>query len=776
MRAGRQEDGGGRGARAAALPLGLAAAWQAGSLRRAFAAGPGWAAASLAREAEARRLFPWIAVAYGAGIALAFAADGPLSVWPPLAAGAACAAAAALCRSRPVALAVLIGLAATFLGFAAAVIRTNSVAAPVLARVLPAGFEGFVESVEERQEGARLVVRLTKLDAAEQATWPARIRVGTRKREALASGDYVAGAARLLPPPEAARPGGYDFARDAYFRGIGAVGSVSGTLRRIEPAPVPPPLDLRLAAAVDHARNLLTARIAGAIGGQAGAVAAALVTGKRGLIDERTNDVLRAAGIYHVVSISGLHMMLAAGVFFSLARALLALSPTLALTWPIKKIAALVGMAGATAYCVFSGSEVAAERSLIMILVMQGAILIDRPALSMRNLAISALVVLTLQPETLLGPSLQMSYAAVAGLIALAEWSRLRSGSGEGTDPVGRALAWAGTLAVATVATTLVATLATAPFSGFHFQNLQPYGLLGNAATLPLVSFVVMPCAVLGTLLYPFGLDRPVWEAMGLGVRAVLALSEWVASLGGSTVTVPAFGEGALVLLVVALLCATLFGTGLRWLALAPAAFGLLAAWNAPRQDVYVARDGSGAAIRGRDGRLVVVGRIPPFTAEQWLKADGDPRRGTDPGIRAGARCDPIGCTVPLPDGRVVSYLEDRRGFAEDCRRAAIVLSRLTAPKDCAAALVIDRVFLAGHGATAIRAASPSFSPSFAVATSRRPDEIRPWLPAPRAVAAPAARSPGSPPARPPPPASGADPAPEPELPPAEAPDGDPGP
>ena len=125
------------------------------------------------------------------------------------------------------------------------------------------------------------------------------------------------------------------------------------------------------------------------------AVAAALVTGKRGLIDEPTNDSLRAAGIYHVVSISGLHMMLAAGVFFWLTRAALALSPTLAVRWPLKKVAAVAGMAGATIYCVFSGADVAAERSLIMILVMQGAILFDRPALSMRNLAISALVVLT---------------------------------------------------------------------------------------------------------------------------------------------------------------------------------------------------------------------------------------------------------------------------------------------------------------------------------------------------------------------------------------------
>jgi competence protein ComEC len=160
-------------------------------------------------------------------------------------------------------------------------------------------------------------------------------------------------------------------------------------------------------------------------------VAAALVTGKRGFIYEGTSETLRAAGIYHIVSISGLHMVLAAGTFFWLARALLALSTHAALLWPVKKIAAGIAMVGASAYCIFSGSEVATERSLVMTLVMLGAILVDRPALSLRNLAIAALIVLAREPESLLGPSFQMSFGAVAALIVVSHglqrrfaWSR----------------------------------------------------------------------------------------------------------------------------------------------------------------------------------------------------------------------------------------------------------------------------------------------------------------------------------------------------------------
>ncbi|MDB5511343.1 MAG: ComEC/Rec2-related protein [Enterovirga sp.] len=762
--------GSGSAASARALPLaGVPLRWPA------LRADPlGTLGRCLERESEQRRFFPWIAVAYGLGIVLAFAADGPLSTWPPLLAGAGASAAAVAARARPLTRAVFIALGALAFGFAVAVIRTDGVAAPVLGFTIVTRFEGFVESLEQRGAGGRIVVRPVKMSGLDEGARPARIRISARAAEGIRPGDYVTGSARLLPPPEAARPGGYDFARDAWFRGIGAVGSTSGRLAVVDPPPVSRPTGLAADAALDRARNALTSRIADAIGGQAGAVAAALVTGKRGLIAEPTNDVLRAAGIYHVVSISGLHMMLAAGVLFWAARALLALSPRIALTWPVKKIAACTGMAGATAYCIFSGSDVAAERSLCMILVMQGAILFDRPALSMRNLALSGLLVLTREPETLLGPSFQMSFAAVAGLIALAEATRRARGPAEPTDPIGRTIRWLLAALFGVVGTTLVASLATAPFSGFHFGALQPYSLLGNAATLPLVSFVVMPCAVLGTLLYPFGLDRPIWWVMGFGVSGVLKLSEWVAALGGSVVAVPSFGTGALGLLALAILCATIFVSALRWVAILPAALGLASAWAAARPDIYVARDGASAAIRGRDGRLVVVGRSSAFTVEQWLRADGDLRRAADPDVRSGSRCDVIGCTVTLPDGRVVSYLADRRGFAEDCRRAAIVVSRLAAPPDCPARLVVDRNLLASRGAIGVLARRDALE----VVSSRTPDDTRPWLRRPPAPASRARAQPaGS--ARPPPPGplpAPAEPAaPDPELPAAAEPDGDPG-
>ena len=677
----------------------------------------------LAREAEQRRLFPWLAVAFGAGILVFFTAtDGAPSLAAPLIAAACCIGMTPLLRARPVWLALVLGLAAAFLGFAAGVWRVASVDGPVLVRTTIAPLSGIVEALDEREGGARLIVRVQSFGDLTEAARPRRVRVSHRAAQTVRPGDAIRATARLLPPPEAARPGGYDFARDAYFRGIGAVGSLTGKVE-VLPSPSPLSLELRLAASIDEARNALTRRITEAIGGQAGAVAAALVTGKRGLISEETNAVLRAAGIYHVVSISGLHMVLAAGVVFWLVRAGLALVPILALAFPIKKVAAAAAMLGVTAYCAFSGWDVAAERALIMTLVMLGAILVDRPALSMRNLALAAILALAREPEALLGPSFQMSFGAVAGLIACAPLLDGRLFRREGGSWFARALSWALAASVGTLATTLVAQIATAPFATYHFQTVQPFGLVGNALTLPLVSLAVMPAAVVGTLAYPFALDRPVWWLMGLAVRGMLDISAWISGFGQANVVLPAFGTGALALLALALLVATLPVSRLRALAVLPAALGLAFAASPARFDLYVDRDGAGAALRGSDGRLSVLGRPPAFVLEQWLKADGDARRPADVSGGPEVRCDRLGCTMTASDGRKVALVTDKRAFAEDCLRADILITRLTAPPGCAAPLRIDRAHLAAQGATAIRLGAAGLD----MVTARGSGSAKPW-------------------------------------------------
>lgn len=684
-------------ARALALPrpAGLALDWR-------FIDWRGWLSRQVAREIEQRRLFPWLAVFFGLGILLFFQAEGQPALWAPIGAFGLCCTGAVLLRHKLAAVCALIALAALFAGFSAGVVRTRSVATPVLTKLTIAPVTGFVEAVEDRETGKRILLKVTSIQGVADAEHPERVRVTIRKGDGLAPGQFITGNARLLPPPQAAWPGGYDFARDAFYKGIGAVGSFTGTVRQLDP-PTPSDWQLRLAASVDEARNALTHRIASAIGGAAGGVGAALVTGKRGLIGEPTNEVLRSAGIYHIVSISGLHMVLAAGTFFWLVRSLLALVPGLALLWPVKKIAAIAAMAGGTAYCIFSGSDVATQRSLIMTLVMFGAVLADRPALSIRNLSIAAIIVLAREPEALLGPSFQMSFGAVAAMMALVPMMHRKQEGGAPATLIEKVVVWAGRSALGLVTTTLVASIATAPFAAYHFQSLNPYGLIGNALALPLVSLVVMPAAVLGVLAYPFGLDGPVWQVMGLAVSKVLEVSAWVGAFSGSTVIVPALSVAALAFLSLGLLVLTIPASPLRWLALVPAGVGLAFAAAPDRYDIYVDREGAGAAIRNVQGKLTLVGKPPGFVAEQWLRADGDERGSDDKTLRLAAQCDRLGCVVEAGTRRTVAFVQEFSAFEEDCRRAAIIISKLEAPRSCAAALVIDRASLNERGAITVR-------------------------------------------------------------------------
>jgi competence protein ComEC len=690
-------------------------------------------AAALA-ETDARRLFLWLPVAMGIGIALHFAADATPSPWLAAMLATGFGYAAIRMRDRLAWSAAVVALAFVALGFAAAAWRVRSVAAPILDRPAFARVTGFVETVDAGPAGGRMVIRLTSLTAAVQVTQPERIRVTLRGVPPPRAGDHISGQARLMPPPQPAFPGGYDFARDAYFLGLGAVGRWMGPVA-ISAPPAPPPLDLRWTAAVDNARTDLTNRIARLIGGQAGALSAALVTGKRGLIEEAVNDHMRAAGIYHIVSISGLHMVLAAGVFFWLARALLALLPGVAETQPIKKWAALIAMAGATAYCVFSGSEVATERSLVMTLTMLGAILADRPALSMRNLAISALIVLLREPETMLGPSFQMSFAAVAGMIAANDWwlSR-RAARAEPTGWGGIALRKLWIAVAASLATTLIASIATAPFAAYHFQRLNPYGLIGNALAVPFVSLVVMPAAVAGTLLLPFGLDGPVWQLMGQGSERVLQVARYVAEFQGSVRGSRAFGSGALMLMAMGFVVTVIIRAPIRLIGLAPFLAGVWLAAAPTPIAIFVDREGRHAMVRGDDGRFVLVGRsVNRFTTERWLQADGDLRRATDSTLRLGSRCDRLGCAMRLPDGGALAVTLDIEAFEEDCRLAKLVVTPLIAPAFCKATTrVIDRDTLAASASLALYRAGEGYR----VVPARPDDRWKPWFGRPQAVRA----------------------------------------
>jgi competence protein ComEC len=689
--------------------------------RRGFAWAPDWRAffaGALAREVEERRFFLWIPVAAMAGVALNFAADSEPVLWLPAAMAALFAVLAWASRARPLMRGLLIGAAALSAGFLSTGLRTARVETPMLDHIRIVKLQGFVEEVDFRPVGARLVLAVVDHGDMPADLAPRRVRVTTRKTPNVSAGDYVALQARLLPPSRAVLPGGYDFARDAYFAGVGAVGSTLGAINVL-----PPPTDAtwgqRFGAAIDHARNRLALRVDAIIGGDEGAIAAAMVTGKRDFLSNGAKDLIREAGIFHIITISGVQMTLVAGIFFVVARRLLALSPTLALKFPIKKWAAGAAMLGSFAYDLATGSRVGTER-----------------ALTMRNLALAVLAIVALEPEAILGVSFQLSFAAVAALVAVMEARQARAEMGRDPflPPRGRPPR-RGALFVhlidkplALLVATFCATSATASFMAYHFHDLSPYVLIGNPLTLTVIELFAVPGALLGTALYPLGLDAPVWLYVGAGIRFILWAARIIAAAPGSTLHLRAFAPFALPFLSLAVLSATLWRTWtFRAMAIPFAAIGLIGAPGGLHYDAIVAPSGDLAAVRDADGKLQVVGkRFNAFDAEQWLAADGDDR---DPAtVRdPDAPCDRTGCVADLPEGQSMSLVLDRAAFEEDCARAEVVVSPLTAPADCAA-LTFDERKLAATGAVGL----DWDGTRFVVTADRAALEDRPWSPAPK--------------------------------------------
>lgn len=673
-----------------------------------------------AEEADRGRLILWAPMGMIAGIAAFFAADRDPSLTASALAFASAALIAWALRARPLAFPVAFLAACIALGFLSAAFQVWRVAAPVLDREIWGEVTGVVERVEPLGRSTRLVIRAEALDDLPPNEVPLRVRISIREAGDIAAGQRVSVGGLWRPPPSPSRPGGYDFARQAYFLELGAVGAAARDLVILDHEPAG--FADRLSAAVDGLRNRLTARITAVVPGDAGAIAAALVTGQRGEISDEANEALRIAGLYHVISISGLHMALFGGTLFVALRWGLALVPGLALRWPIKKWAAGSAIVGAGGYLILSGAEIAAQRSFLMLAILLVAVILDRQAVTMRNLAVSGVAALLIMPDVALGPSFQMSFAAVMVIVA---WYETRRDRLPDEERAARRSGFLGTYFGAITATTICATAATAPFAAYHFQRIAVHSLPSNLVATPVVGVVVMPMALLGFLLYPFGLDQPAWIAMGWGVEAMLAVSYWVASWPFATLDLAAFGAAAMASMAFGLAWLALWTTRLKWAGLLPLVAGLsMAAAPMPKPDVYVDAAGRATAVRGPDGTLQILGgRFANFAASAWLTADGDsrnPRTAT-----AEARCDSHGCTAPLAGGGHLSLAWSYAALAEDCGRARIIVTRLIAPPGCRnAALVIDGADLARHGAAALYRDGLDYR----IATARGNSE-RPWEP-----------------------------------------------
>ena len=684
-----------------------------------------WAVAEVAPG----RLVPWLPVAFGLGIVIYFTAEREPQLWAAAMLALAGVAIAFAARRRAIGFPLALGLAAAAAGFATVTIKAAFIAHPVLQ--FPASgvaISGFVETREERERSDRVVVRVHRIEGRRLDQAPDRVRVSVRKGTSPAVGAFVELKARLTPPLQALRPGGYDFARDLYFQRIGASGYVLGAIKTAEP-PVQPGLWLRYATFIDGLRDGIDKRIRAVLPGDKGSIASALITGKRDAISAPVNDAMYVSSLAHVLSISGYHMAVVAGIVFFVVRASLALIPAFASRHPIKKWAALAALIAAAFYLLLSGAEVATQRSFIMIAIVLIGVMVDRPALTFRTLTVAAFGVLLLAPESVVHPSFQMSFAATLALIAGYQYGLPWKADAD-TSLGARAALWGTREIAGLILASLVAGLATTPYAAFHFHRLAPYGVIANLIAMPVVSAWVMPMGILGVLAMPFGFDGLLWRLMGEGLDWMIFVALWVTSLPGAVGRMSAFGTGALLLGTLGLIVLCLLRTPLRWCGAALVAIASLWAANMPRPDVWIAADGQALAVRGPGGKLSVVhsGR-DAFAVREWLAADGDARTVKDKSLREDVRCDEAGCIGRLADGRLVSMALTAEAWEEDCARAAVVVSARDVQAECIATL-IDRNVWRQSGAITLRWTGNGFE----TIAARPAGYDRPWsraLPSP---------------------------------------------
>ena len=607
-----------------------------------------WAHFRAEAEAQIDHWPLWLPVVFGCGSAVYFALPREPVTW--LSWGLLGVAAALLVfrqrlLDRRWQLALVILGAFFLVGFSAAKLRTERVRAPVA----PAGLgvvtiKAFVVDIPSPgQGGQRLLLAPITISGMTPETTPIRVRITLRPMAQLpAPGQAIRIKAMINPPPPPASPGAYDFARDAFFDSVGGVGFALGLPEPLMPSQLPP-LGMRLQMQLNALRWDLTLRIVEVLGPAEGGLAAAMVTGHEAFIPRSEVDNLRAAGLAHIISISGLHMAIVGGFTYACIRMLVAAWPWLVLRIPGKKVAALSGFAMVVAYLCLSGVPNPAIRAAITASCAFWAMVFDRRALSLHTLAVSALIILVFQPEAVTEPGFQMSFAATSALVALAEtWPRpVREIQ---TPLVIRLVQGAGTAGLASLIASLVAGLATGPFALQHFNRISTYGLVTNLLVEPVSSFVMLPALAIGALFSQTWLGTGALNLAGAAIGIMNRIAEIAAKAPFSQIIVASAPSWTLAAAFLGLLHVCLWKGHWRWLGL-PLALAVNMAPRPPQPDAWVSSDASAFAIRSAGQAVFFRPDVKLFAAQVWARRRGLVEPANPSAARDGLyRCDRWSC------------------------------------------------------------------------------------------------------------------------------------
>ena len=608
-------------------------------------------------------------------------------------------------------------------GFSRGALHTNQAAAPILPEYRKSYMvTGWVEKITKRSSLPQFYIRVDNIEGLAGERTPKRVRVRS-KPHGVKPGDMIAVKAILNAPPGPAISGGYDPARAAYFQQIGGYGFAISVPQNIVLKELG--LEERLKQKLVRARYGLSRHIQARAPPATAGLQAALLTGDRSAIPARQEQVLRDAGLAHLLAISGLHMGLLAGGAYFLASLLFAMIGPLARRYDMRKWAALIGALFASAYLLMSGASVSTQRAYIMAMIVFAALIFDRRALSMRSVSLAAAITLMLHPESLMSAGFQMSFSATAALVAVyGYWSARRRFRVQKTF-IGSLWTWAKGLTL----TSFVAGAATAGFAALHFHRFAKYGLIANLAAMPMFTFIAMPAGFFAVLLMPFGLDVIPLKIMGLGLDFILWVSTWVAEMNGAISYIKG-ANGAVM---------ALFGMGFIWICLGPkwvriGGTALMTAsffvWSSlPQADMRVSQSARVSFWSPEDVNLLLVDRKrgDKFGRGQFAERSGI----KDADIRAyadsAALCDMLACRLMLKGARI-SIVHEPEGVMEACQDSDLVVLTLRragprARRLCSAQL-LDADDLEKNGSRTITIRDGNISISTANPKRRK---ARPW-------------------------------------------------
>lgn len=649
---------------------------------------------------QRERFFLWVPICLGLGIIFYFSAPTEPPVLMSLIVWVLAGAAVFGCRPHkhilPLVMAFFLGVTGVMAGH----IRTAWVMTPMIDEPIKfAMVTGTVAQVEDMgvKKGSRVILKNLLIEDILPEQTPKKIRIRIRSESDLHAGQRIQTLASLNPPSGPVTPEAFDFRRAAFFEGIGAVGfayRAPEILSTPEAEPVLSGLRHKIAERVyAHTRDPYAP------------IVNTFLTGQRSAIAEADNEAMRDSSLFHMLSISGMHVVMVAGGVFFIVRLCLAMWPGAALYWPIKKIAAIAGLASAAFYVLMVGAEIPAVRALFMTGMVMVAIMLDRSPFSMRLVALAAILILLFAPESLMGVSFQMSFAAVAGLVAFFEGSRVFWAAWRRQAGIIRKsiLFLLGMIMTSIIAGTLTGLLAL-----YHFQNFSLYGVLANMIAGPLMSVVVMPATIVTYLSLPFGLEAGPLKIMEWGVSWILATAHWIAGLPGAVWYVSAWPPISLGLMSAGLIWAMVWKGRGKIFALPVLVLAAITIIMHETPDIQISESGKVVGIMDQEAWLWVSNRrADRFSSDAWMRRIGAEGQKPDVWPKEGRAesiplsCDPTGCRAEI-NGRKVAFPRTMESLREDCGWADIMVSSLPIPKTCGVLNRVDMFDVREKGSHAI--------------------------------------------------------------------------